>query len=102
MTYVLKKGFLCVKVLSEATREQTNKTEIVFYFWAGEGGCSENEDCGVRSAECGVRSAECGVRSLKKKGIKKFKKIKNIEIKAEFKSELSRIIKYINKLELET
>ena len=49
-----------------------------------------------------MRSSEFGLWSLKKKGIKKFKKIKNIEIKAEFKSELSRIIKYINKLELET
>ena len=44
-----------------------------------------------------MRRAECGVRSVesKKKNKKKLKKIKNIEIKAEFKSELSRIIKYI-------
>ena len=52
-------------------------------------------ECGVRSAECGVRSAECGVRSAEC-GVRSLKEVfKKIEIKAEFKSELSGIIKYI-------
>ena len=42
-----------------------------------------------RKQECGVRSAECG------------EKFTIIEIKAEFKSELSRITKCINELEIE-
>ena len=54
----------------------------------------------TRSAECGVRSAECGVKKQKLKRIRN-EILKKIEIKGEFKSELSTIIKYINKLETE-
>ena len=54
----------------------------------------------MRSAECGVRSAECGVRSAESKKQNKKKEFYKIEIK-EFKSEMSRIIKYKNKLEIE-
>ena len=42
-----------------------------------------------------MRSAECGVQKNQKEIFNK------IEIKAEFKSELSRIIKHVNKLEIE-
>ena len=48
-----------------------------------------------------MRSTECGVQTLKQILKKKEIKKKKTEIKAEFISELSRISKYINTLEIE-